>query len=449
MTKRTTFSVLLLLLTGGCLSAQTEKRWSLKDCIDYALENNISLQQARLSLQSAETDVKEAKAGLQPTLSASITQTAQYRPLQEEASNLVNGSVASSSSNKFTQSGSYGINANWTVWNGGRNRQNITDSKYSLEIADLNVQQTANSIQEQIAQLYIQILYSEEAERVNRELLENDKQLLERGKVLLAQGQLAKSDVAQLEAQVSSGEYDVVNASTQISSYKLQLKQLLELDNEDVINISDIEVTDEAVLVPVPVLAEVYQAALELRPEIKSGEISVEQSDLAVKTAKAAYMPTISLTAGLGDSHMTGTSQSYGSQMKNNFNGSLGVSFSIPIFDNRSTKSSVERAKINQLTTRLDLQDARKQLYSSIETYYQNSLNYQARYKSSVSNVASLETSYELRNEQFKLGATNIAELLSSRSDLLSAKQEMLQNKYTALLNLALLNFYRGESLSI
>lgn len=295
----------------------------------------------------------------------------------------------------------------------------------------------------------MQILYSREAETTNRRLLDADRQLLARGRELLAAEQMAQSDVAQLEAQVSSGEYDVVNSSTQIAQYELQLKQLLELPGDEVLRIAGTSPDDEAVLAPIPLTAEVYQVALSQRPEIESSTLSVEQSDLAVKIAKAGRMPTVSLTAGLGDSHMTGTRSDYFTQMKNNFDGSLGISLSIPIFDGRSTKSAVERAQIGQLTARLDQQETRKQLYSTIETCHQNAVNYQARYRSSVSSVKSYATSYELMSEQFRLGKTNIAELLNSRSQLLSARQEMLQNKYTVLLNIALLNFYGGVGLKI
>lgn len=449
MNRKIHLAALWLLLAGTPALGQTVRTWSLKDCIDHALAHNIQLRRAHLNAQSSATDVKEAKAGLLPTLSAAVTQSVQYRPFQEQTGNFVNGSIASSSSRKATQSGSYGINATWVVWNGGKNRADIADRTYSQQIAQLAADQEANSIQEQIAQLYVQILYSREAETTNRQLLDADRQLLLRGRELLAAGQMAKSDVAQLEAQVSSGEYDVVNSATQTAQYELQLKQLLELPGEEVLRIAGASPDDEAVLTPIPLTAEVYQAALTSRPEIESSALGVEQSDLAVKIAKAGRMPTISLTAGLGDSHMTGTRSDYFTQMKNNFDGSLGVSLSIPIFDGRSTKSAVERAQIGQLTARLDQQDARKQLYSTIETYHQNAVNYQARYRSSVSSVKSYATSYELMSEQFRLGKTNIAELLNSRSQLLSARQEMLQNKYTALLNIALLNFYGGVGLKI
>lgn len=449
MNRKIHLAALCLLLSAAPSPGQTGRTWSLKDCIDHALAHNIQLRRARLSAQSSATDVKEAKAGLLPTLSAAVTQSMQYRPFQEQTGNFVNGSIASSSSRKATQSGSYGINATWVVWNGGKNRADIADRTYSQQIAELAAGQEANSIQEQIAQLYVQILYSREAETTNRQLLDADRQLLLRGRELLAAGQMAKSDVAQLEAQVSSGEYDVVNSATQTAQYELQLKQLLELPGEEVLRIAGTSPDDEAVLAPIPLTAEVYQAALTSRPEIESIALGVEQSDLAVKIAKAGRMPTISLTAGLGDSHMTGTRSDYFTQMKNNFDGSLGVSLSIPIFDGRSTKSAVERAQIGQLTARLDQQDARKQLYSTIETCHQNAVSHQARYRSSVSAVKSYETSYELMSEQFRLGTANIAELLNSRSQLLSARQEMLQNKYTALLNIALLGFYGGGGIEI
>ena len=149
----------------------------------------------------------------------------------------------------------------------------------------------------------------------------------------------------------------------------------------------------------------------------------------------------------MGDSHMTGSQQKYFRQMKNNFSTQLGVSVSIPIFDNRKTKSAVERARLNETTAQLDLQDAQKQLYQTVENYWLNATNSQAKYVAAKSSVQSIETSYELMTEQFNVGLKNIAELLNSRSNLLNAQQQMLQDKYTALLNRNLLQFYAGQDL--
>ena len=438
------------LLTAAIgLRAQNDRTWTLKACIDHALANNISLKKARAEERSAGVDLLEARAGRLPDLNASVTQGLTYRPFQEQASSLVNGSIASASSNKATQSGNYGINASWTVWDGRRTKLGIEDARLGERLAGLASDVEANSIQEQIAQLYVQIRYMQEAARVNEELLAHDRSLCERGRELLAQGQMAASDLAQLEAQVSSGLYDVVSVRTQIADSKVQLVQLLELAPGTPFDVDSAALDEGALAAPLPDRLDVYADALAQRPEIKSGQLSVERSALAVKTARAAYMPTVSLTAGLGDSHMTGTRNDFFSQMKNNFNANLGLSLSIPIFDRRQTKSAVERAEISELTARLDLQDAQKQLYSSIETYWQNATNSRAKYEAARVNVASLQKSYELVSEQFRLGLTNIAELLTSRGNLLTARQELLQDKYTALLNTALLNFYRGEVIAL
>lgn len=448
MKKKTMLIWAFAAMTSG-LYAQNSRLWTLSDCINYALEHNIQLKKAQATTQTAEVNLTEAKAGRLPTLSASISQNLQYRPFQEQASGLVNGSIVSSSSNKTTQSGSYGVNAAWTVWNGNQTKLNIQDADLEKTISAYSSATTANSIQEQIAQLYVQILYMQEAVKVNEQLLAHDETVYARGQEMVRQGKMSRSDLAQLEAQVSSGRYDVTNVRTQIADSKMQLSQLLELEPGDVIDIDSVSATDEAVLAAIPDKMSVYETALSIRPEIKSGETSITRSDLAVKIARAAYMPTVSLTAGLNDSHMTGTNATYFNQMKNNFAANIGVSVSIPIFDNRKTKSSVERAEISKVTAQLDLQDAQKQLYKSIETYWLNANNSREKYLSAKANVEALQTSDDLINEQFRLGLKNIVELLTSRGNLLSAKQSMLQDKYTALLNTTLLKFYSGEVMSL
>lgn len=449
MNKRLWTYAFLAALASGGVTAQTSNAWSLQDCIDYALQHNITLKKSQASVQTADINVKQAKAGLLPSLNASLSQNLTYRPFQDTGGNFVNGGITSSSSDKATQSGSYGVNASWTVWNGRQTRMNIQDSELSKQSAELETETSANSIQEQITQLYVQILYMQEAVKVNEKLLEQDSIVYARGEEMVKQGQMSRADLAQLAAQVSSGRYDVVDVQTQIENYKTQLKQLLEIENEDDIDIADVPVSDEQVLALIPSKASVYAAALEHRPEIKSSQLAIEQSQLATKIAKAAYQPTVSLTAGLGDSHMTGSQTDFFSQMKTNFNATVGLSVSIPILDNRQTKSSVEKAQVQEVTSQLDLLDAKKELYTSVETYYINAVNNQEKFIAAKDNVESVQASYDLLQEQFNLGLKNIADLLTSRSSLLSAKQSMLQDKYTTVLNRTLLDFYANGTISL
>lgn len=424
------------------------ERWDLETCINYALEHNISIRRNRISAQSSAEDVKMAKAEWLPALSGSVSQRIVNRPNTNNGT-IISGDNITTSQSATSYNGSYGLDANWTLFNGGSRVNGIRQQKLNERIARLAVSESENSIQESLMQLYVQILYADEAVKVNEQTLEVSRATCERGRQLMEAGSLSRADLAQLEAQVSSGQYDVVSVRTQIADSKVQLAQLLELAPGTPFDVDSAALDETALTAPLPDRLDVYADALAQRPEIKSGQLSVERSALAVKTARAAYMPTVSLTAGLGDSHMTGTSNDFFSQMKNNFNANLGLSLSIPIFDNRQTKSAVERAEISELTARLDLQDVQKQLYSSIETYWQNATNSRAKYEAAQANVASLQKSYELVSEQFRLGLTNIAELLTSRGNLLTARQELLQDKYTALLNTALLNFYRGEVIAL
>ena len=437
-------SFALLAVAGN---AQTNGMWTLKACIDYAMAHNVQLLKSAATEKSASVDVSEAKAGLLPSLSGAVTQGVNYRPFQESGGNFVNGGIATSAADKATQNGSYGINAQWVVWNGGKNKMNVTNAQYTQQLAAYDTQTQANKIKEQIAQLYVQILYMVEAEKVNRVLLAQDSTICARGQQMVSVGSMSKADLAQLQSQVSQGRYNVVNVQTQIADAKVQLKQLLEIPASEAFDVQSVDVTDAEVLNSIPGKENIYASALDSRPEVKRSLLAIEQSQLSTKIAKSGYMPTITLSGGLGDSHMTGSQTNWAKQMRNNFSGTLGVTVSIPIFDNRQNKSAVERAKVAETTAQLDLQDTQKQLYQTIETYWLNATNSQAKYVAAKSSVESLTTSYELMTEQINLGLKNIAELLNSRANLLNAQQTMLQDKYTALLNRNLLSFYAGDEL--
>lgn len=444
-----TLILVIVTATSTNTMAQNIKKWSLRQCIDYAMDNNIQLQKSKISENVAETELKQAKAGLLPNLSGSMTQSLSYRPFQKSSSNFVNGSITSNSSNKTIQNGSYGINANWTVWNGGINTNSIKSKQKKLEITRLESMQQANSIQEQITQLYVQILYSSDAVKVNKEINKKDSIAYVQGQEMLKAGKLSRSDLQQLKAAVSESGYAVVNSITQVRNYKLQLKQLLELQPGEEFDITPISTDESLVTSTIPDKMDVYSTALASRPEIISGKYNIESSELQLKIAKAGYMPTVSLTGGIGDNHMTGTNENFGNQMKYNLSGSVGLTLSIPIFDNRQTKSAIEKAKYNYANAQLDLTDKEKDLYSAIETYWLNATSNQQRFIAAKSNVESQQENNDLISEQFRLGLKDIVELTTSRSSLLQAKQEMLESKYMTLLNVQLLKFYSGEEIKL
>lgn len=438
-----------LLVQALSVSGQEPMKWSLQDCIDYALAHNIQLQQNKLTEQQGEADLEQKQAELFPSLSFSTTQSLNYRPLQKSASNIVTNGIANSSSNKLTENGNYGLNASWTVWDGGSNRKNIKAQKVQNQIYSLNTQQTANTIQEQIAQLYVQILYSKDALDVNKTMLETAQKQYQRGVDFYEQGLISKADLAQLEAQAGSAQYDCVATQTQIATYTRQLKELLEITDNREFDIAGIGSPDEAVMQLIPEMGEVYQKALSLRPEIQSSRLNIDAADLNIDIARAGYFPSISLTAGIGDSHYSGSSETVGEQMRQNFNAAAGVTLSVPIFDNKRNKTNVRKAKLSKMDSELEYQNQQKQLYSTVEEYWLNAYSNQQKYVAAESKLKSAQSSYDLLDEQFKNGLKNIVELLNGRDQLMSAQQDKLQSKYNALLNIQLLNFYQGESINL
>ncbi len=421
--------------------------WDLQACINYALQQNITIRKNRLNAESTEVDVKTAKAALFPSLSASVGQRIVNRPWSE-SSTIINGDLISSSQSKTSYNGSYGVDANWTLFNGKR-LNTIKQQRLNNRVAELNVTESELSIEENIAQVYVQILYAAEAVKVNQETLAASEAERDRAKQLLEAGSISRSDLAQLEAQVSTDRYQVVSAEAALQEYRLQLKQLLELDGDMEMQLYMPVIDNEEVLVPLPAKEDVYQAALVIRPEIEASKLDVEAAELDVKIARAGYLPTLSLTAGIGTSHTNGSDFSFGEQIKQSWNNSLGFSVSIPIFNNRQTKSAVQKAKIQQQTSELNLLDEQKNLYKTIESLWLDANSAQLQFAAAVEKLRSTEISYELVQEQFNQGMKNTVELLTEKSNLLSAQQEMLQAKFTAILNGQLLLFYQGEGIVI
>ena len=432
----------VMMLSAVQLSAQ--KKWTLQDCIDYAMENNITLKKSQLQKQSASEDLKGAKAALLPTLSASTNQSVGYQPWKDTGMSYVTNGTVNTKVDKTSYNGSYSLSGQWTVWNGNRNINTIRLDELSEQQAELSAQETANSIQERIAQLFAQILYLDENVKVNEQMLETSQKNEDRGREMVEVGKMSKADLAQLSAQRANDEYSIVEAKSQLMNYKLQMKQLLEITDETPFDVAVPEIGDELILAEIPSLQSVYEAALLSRPEIERLQLSVKSSDVSVSIAKAGWMPNVNLTGGVSTSTNSLSGTGWGSQFKSNVNTQLGVGVSVPIYDGRSTKTAVNKAKIQQLQAQLNLQDQQKTLYTDIQQYWLNAMTNQQKYKAATSSVESAKQSYDLLSEQFRLGLKNIVELMTGKDNLLSAQQNQLQSKYLALYNQQMLSFYRG-----
>ena len=414
------------------------------------MENNITLQKSKLQKESATEDLKGAKAALLPTFSASTNQSLGYQPWKDTGISTVTNGQVNTKVDKTYYNGSYSLSGQWTVWNGNRNINTIKLDKLAEQSAELQTQETANTIQERIAQIYTQILYLAENVKVNEEMLVTSKKNEERGQEMLNVGKMSKADLAQLSAQRANDFFQALShtpdkeAQSQLMNYKLQLKQLLELTDEEEFDVVIPDFSDDRILEAIPSLQSVYEQALLSRPEVERSQLAIKSSDVSVSIAKAGWLPSISLTGGVTTSTNSLSGTNWGTQMKSNVNTQLGVGVSVPIYDGRSTKTQVNKAKIQQLQAQLDLQDLQKTLYTDIQQFWLNAWTNQQKYLAATSSVESARQSYDLLSEQFRLGLKNIVELMAGKDNLLSTQQNQLQSKYLTIYNQQMLKFYQS-----
>lgn len=436
---------MMLAMMSTAANAQSTQQWTLQQCIDYAISNNISLKKKALATQTAHENVMQSRAGFLPSVNASTTHQVGYRPWPNANSATVSNGTVQQSVDKFNYNGTYGINANWTVWNGNKTQNTLKLNKISEQQAEADSAMTAKSIQEQITQLYMQILYTNEALKVNKDSYETSLANEKRGEEMVKVGKMSKADLAQLTAQAASDRYSIVETESSVAKYKSQLKQLLEITGTEAFDIYIPETTDQQAEESIPSPTAVYENAIETRPEILYSQLGIKSSELNIKIAKAGYMPTVSVTGSVMTSTSTMTDQNWGNQMKTNFNAAVGATLSVPIYDQRQTKTAVNKAKIEQQNAMLELENKKNTIWNTIEGYWIDANNNQQKFIASKTNVESAQTSYDLMSEQFKLGLKNIVELMNSKTNLLKAQQEKLQSKYMTLLAKEMLNLYQGK----
>lgn len=422
-----------LLLSGlrNATAQEASKTWTLQECLDYAYQNNIQVRQSRNNQLSGIEDTKQAKAALFPSLVASTTQSYTNYPSSEVTDN-----------NSYT--GTYGITAGMTIFEGGKLRTEVKRQKVQNQMDALSVEESVNDIRIAIVQAYMQCLYAADAVRINRSTAEASKAQRDRAEEMLRTGSISRVDFAQLQSQYSSDEYQIVVAGSTLDNYKLQLKQLLELDIMEEMNPAVPGVKEENVLKALPPKNEVYETALKVMPQIRRGELGIEAAKLEEKSARAGFFPSISLSASVGTGHMSNNDFESGSQIWNRFNENVGLTLNIPIFSNRKNRTAVNKAKIALNDSYLEWTSLQKELLRNVESAYLDAVSAQAQYLSAREKEKYARESYELTSEQFRVGVKNTIELITAQNEYSAAQQQVLQAKYLTLLSIELLNIYQG-----
>lgn len=433
----------LLLLSLLCLQATysiAQDAWTLSDCINYAMEHNLQILQGRNSLESAEVDVKQAKAALFPSLTFGTQQSLGFQKVESQSY----GSFDSKATNP-TYNGSYNLQGNVTLYDGGNNWLSIKKSKLAVQTQELDNEKTANDIRVRIIQAYYQVLYAHESVLTNKETVALSEREFARTEARYSAGKGNKVDVAQMESQLQQSRYQLTQAETTEQENILTLKQLLQIAPSASFAIDYKEYGDEAILAPIPSIEESEQQAVSYLPDMKAADMRVKNAEMQIRMAKSGYQPTVSLNAGISTNNGNAIVGSFGNQLKDHLYGTVGLSLQMPIYDKRSTRSQVEKAKIQLTDTQLNHENTLLDLRNTIASLHLDIVSAQSRYRSAVASENAALQSYQMTQERYGVGLETLIDMLTEKNNYLKAKQETLQSKYMALLNIELLKCYTGQ----
>ena len=422
-------------------TAGAQRAWTLQQCIDYALEHNISVRQKGLGVEQKEVDLNTAVSRRLPGVSASASENLSFG----------RGLTADNTySNANTTSTSFSLGADLPIFQGFDISNGIKLAKLDLQSATLDLERAKDDVRVAVAQAYIQILYNKEILQVALEQVARDSVQTERIKAMEATGKVSSAEVAAQKASLEQTRLSSVQARNNLDMSLLDLSQLLELETPEGFDVAS---PSESALQPgILMLPDaVYAQAVNVKPVILSGELAVESAKIAVDRAKGQGLPSLSLSGGIGTNFYTnslGASASFSNQLEKNFSQYVGLSLRVPIFQRFSVRNNVKNARIGLMNQELQLENARKSLYKEIQQAYYNAVAAQAKCTSSQAAAASAEQAFILTREKYDNGKANITEYNDSRARYLEAQSNYLQARYEAVYQEKLLDFYRGEPLS-
>ena len=416
-----------------------QKLWSLTDCINYAVNNNITVKKTQLGQQTAAINLDQAKNNRLPAVSGNISANANHGSVINQ---ITNNRV-----NQTTITNSMGVNASMPLYEGNKLNLQIERATLALEQNDLYVKEAQNNITLSVLEAYLQALYQYENIAVAKNTALSSEEQLAQAQQKYENGAIAKIDLIEIETQHANNEYNVVLAKNQHENQVLTLKQLLELPPGTEFGIEIIQKED--VSAPIANKEEVYRQALEQLPTTKIYEKQKELAQKDIQIAKSGFLPSLSLSGGINTGYSDRDTEKYMTQLKNNFGQTIGLSLNIPIFSRYQNKNNVALARLSESQADLDRKQAEKDLYTKIETAWHNATTRQAQEVASKKARDNAKLAYELAEKKHEFGNLTNTELLVSRNTYLNAEQTYLQNKYMVLLYQQLLNFYQGKEITI
>lgn len=434
-----TFFLSIILASLSITGLAQNKTWSLDECINHALENNIQVKQANLSAARSEVQASQSRDNRLPSVSASVRQNLGWSKSLDSQTNSYGNLSGSNSTN-------YSVSSNVTLFNGFRLQNAVKQSEINVEADKLYAETVKESVELNVMNAFLQVIYAEEQVKNAEKQLESTTEQLALAQVRFNLNAISRSDLLQIESQLASEKLTLVNAQKQLTMSKVNLQQLMELPVAETFTVVSPNM-DALLQLDVSLsAAEIYETALALKPQIGEAKLNIQSAEFDTKIAQAAALPSLSMDAGIGTGYSSLNSNfNYVNQLNNSVSPSVGLTLSIPIFQKNQVKNNVALAKIGVDNATLSELNTRNQLRKEIEQAYTDAVSAQTQYKASVEQLNATSESYKVAEEKFKLGALNSVDFLFEKTKLIGAESQLLQSKFNLVFSNKIIDFYIGK----
>jgi outer membrane protein len=424
----------------GSVSAQDTKVWNLKECVEFALENNISVKQSELDKNSSLEDVKAAKWNFAPNLNASVSQSFNF------------GSSISVSGARIPadfRSNNLGINSTVNLFDGFANIENLKQSKIGVQIQDAAIAKMKNDIALNVVNAYLQILFAKEQLKVAQSQLKISEEQVSRIGELVGAGVLPQGDLLNIKSTLANDNQSLIVAENNVLITSLNLSQLLQLENANIdVEAVSIDIQNQSILSNE--VSTIYSKANETLPEIKLAELNILSADKSIQIAKANYYPSLSLSFGMNSAYQHRQSTTdispflFSDQIDDNLGQSISLSLNIPVFNRYQFRSAVNKSKINYQKVEYNLESERLRLKQTIQNAYTDALASSKSYDAATISVEAQTRAFDYSQERFKAGAINSFDFNQNKNNLVNAQSQLIRSKYDFMFKLKLLEFYFG-----
>jgi outer membrane protein len=455
--KKFLFLILSFLLTGTVKSFSQQKEWSLQDCIIHALENNLQVKQQGIQTQYQKNALELAKLRLLPAINGSASHNYSFgRALDQTTYEYTD--------NEQILSDNFYISSNLTLFNGLQNFNGIKRSRYDLLASQEDLNSTRDNIALTVALYYLQILLNEEIVSATESQVQTTLGQIEKTQKLVEAGSVARGNLLQIEAQAAQEELQLINIRNLLETSILNLTQLLELPSPEGFNIIVPEIPLDTATSVTGNIGDIYEAAIGIRPEVKSSEYRLYASEYDLRIAKGGRSPRLSLSNSFSTGYsdirkkllsidpLTGPvygKYSFADQINDNINYGIGFSLSIPILNGWQVNTNVSNARLGVENNRYALEGTKKQLYKNIQQAYADANAALKRYAASLKAVVYTEESLRYTEQKFNVGMVTPVDYNAAKTQLLNAQSDMVQAKYEFIFKTKVLDFYRGIPLSL